>query len=763
MEPLPRFNIKTVRSKSTRNSDYLERQAKRPKLVSSGTEVVNLDPIRRTMRAIDLENEVISKDRAAKPFKPGTHHYEELQPDMIIQEPHQPDPGSNAPGGFLAGDYMTEEQLTTWLLQSRGNDAPIPRVRTPHLPTSIRPRSAKRQVRNGPIQGPLVLLESYNHSGINLRPNVNVELQSGDFMRIVHLVRDDSTSAVSLRGLMFQRTREMNGVLKKALNEVCWVMHVDEDDGREPSVQAMGEVLVDHVVKRRAIKMTNQPFPALSFRTDLMNETEETVSKNRVLVCRCKYVCYYENAEARDRNAYSEKVIDRIRMGESDINCAVDDKQLHHEWRGDSIQEGASSKDTESVRFVSAGLIDSRDSQNRHSQRDSKGRFSPVRHGETSKSTPAQHKEPIKNSRHRQMHPQAQVPCDVFNSIISVADYADPDDGMNYRTAPDSHAMQLQRSRNGLQVQAHQNSPEVIEVEGYIKATSKKGVVEQAYEGKITSWHSHAAPGRWPKKQRVDSQAATRSTELFNGGATSHSESEQQHRSRESSLDSDQTFRGRSSSVEFLEKTVKHVVPSCPDFQSPQRTTSRAVSAVIPTDRHASSTGIATHRYTYGDAFCGAGGMSRGALMAGLKVKWGFDFDEWACKSYNLNFPFPNTSVYHLRADQFSSLQSEDHQVDIFHLSPPCQFFSPAHTINGKDDDKNIASLFAVFEQLKKTRPRVVTLEQTSGIKTLHPHYLNALILMFTEHGFSIRYKICHLQDYGLAQTRSRLIIIASW
>lgn len=149
--------------------------------------------------------------------------------------------------------------------------------------------------------------------------------------------------------------------------------------------------------------------------------------------------------------------------------------------------------------------------------------------------------------------------------------------------------------------------------------------------------------------------------------------------------------------------------------------------------------------------------------MAGLEVKWGFDYNPWACKSFLLNFSSTNTSVYCLPADQFVRLEGGNYKVDILHQSPPCQTFSPAHTIEGKDDDRNSASLFAAPELLKKAKPRVVTLEQTSGIMTLYPHYLNALVQMFTELGFNIRYKKCHLQEYGLPQTRSRLIIIASW
>ena len=766
------------RPTSTWSTDHLEPQSKRRKLAPSATEAIDLDPIQSSMRVIDLENEATSNRRAAESSKLGKGHHKIRQPEMFNHESHQLDLGSNVPGGFHAGDYMTEEQLNTWLLQSHNNDALIPHPRCPRSRTSTRPTPAKGPPRNGPVVAPFVLLESYKHSGSNLRPNVSVELKSGEFMKIIHIIQDTSTSAVSLRGLIFQRTREMNGVLKKALNEVCWVLHVDEDDGREESVQAMGEVPVSHVIKRRAIKMTNQPFPALSFRTDHMNETYEAVSENGVLVCRWKYTCYYKNAAAREKNTYLERVVERIRMGESDNNCAVQDEQLRYDWRGDTIKGGASSQNTGSVRLVSPELRDpkpspsasdsrtvidpkpltaTKESRNRPRQRDGKGRFSPVRHNETSESAPARRKKPAENPRPHQMHPQKQVPCDVFNSLINVADDSDSDVGMNFCTASDPHAMRLQ---------TRQKSPEVIEVAVYHKTTSNRGIIEQEYKGKITSWPVHSAPSHWSKQQRVDGPTATRSRNLSDGGATS------KRRSRTSSPDSDRTVGRRSPSVEFLGDALKLVVPSCPNFQSSQRTSTQASSAVIPNHRYtngdadlsrASGAVIRGQKYTYGDAFCGAGGMSRGALMAGLEVRWGFDSDEWACKSYALNFPFPDTSVYCLRADQFVCLQAEDHKVDVLHSSPPCQFFSPAHTINGKDDDDNIASLFGVYENLKKTRPRVVTLEQTAGITNSHPHYLNAVVLMFTEHGFSVRYKICYLEEYGLPQTRPRLIIIASW
>ncbi|KAH9223351.1 S-adenosyl-L-methionine-dependent methyltransferase, partial [Leptodontidium sp. 2 PMI_412] len=167
--------------------------------------------------------------------------------------------------------------------------------------------------------------------------------------------------------------------------------------------------------------------------------------------------------------------------------------------------------------------------------------------------------------------------------------------------------------------------------------------------------------------------------------------------------------------------------------------------------------------YTYGDAFCGAGGTTRGAVAAALKVLWGLDLDKNAGKTWKENFP--NATHYEMWAhDLVANVNaSTDLLVDILHLSPPCQVFSPVHTRVGKNDQQNFDSLFACDALVHKARPRIITLEQTFGI--LHPKFeaaFNSLIQTFTSYGYSISYQIVQFHRYGLAQTRRRLIIIAA-
>jgi DNA (cytosine-5)-methyltransferase 1 len=136
--------------------------------------------------------------------------------------------------------------------------------------------------------------------------------------------------------------------------------------------------------------------------------------------------------------------------------------------------------------------------------------------------------------------------------------------------------------------------------------------------------------------------------------------------------------------------------------------------------------------------------------MAGLKPVWGFDANNHACSSWRLNFP--DATMYQEWADEFiqRGLGNSSLKVDILHLSPPCQYFSPAHTVDGKDDEINSASLFACGGLLDIAKPRIVTLEQTFGIVILprFQAYFNALIQMFTERGFSLRWKVAQLQNW---------------
>lgn len=174
-----------------------------------------------------------------------------------------------------------------------------------------------------------------------------------------------------------------------------------------------------------------------------------------------------------------------------------------------------------------------------------------------------------------------------------------------------------------------------------------------------------------------------------------------------------------------------------------------------------SDAGLNTRSYSGGDAFCGAGGASRGMQQAGIKLVFSIDNWDVSNKTYAQNFP----SVRRHEKDVFDfyidNTIGADHRVDILHLSPPCQVFSPAHTRAGKNDEMNEAALFACGHVVDKVKPRIFTIEQTFGLlrERFMPQF-NTLIGAFTANDYSVRWKVVHLRNWGLCQNRRRLIII---
>ncbi|KAL6236711.1 S-adenosyl-L-methionine-dependent methyltransferase [Aspergillus navahoensis] len=168
----------------------------------------------------------------------------------------------------------------------------------------------------------------------------------------------------------------------------------------------------------------------------------------------------------------------------------------------------------------------------------------------------------------------------------------------------------------------------------------------------------------------------------------------------------------------------------------------------------------AQRTYTFGDGFCGAGGISCGAKVAGLHIKWAFDLSPHAAATYQLNFD--GVMIEH--SDIFNFLTNNENflRVDVSHGSPPCQTFSPAHTIAGANDDANSACIFSCGNLIRQAKPRVHTMEETSGLFERHRETFFEVIRDFIETGYSVRWALLNCMEYGVPQTRKRLIIIAS-
>ena len=176
-------------------------------------------------------------------------------------------------------------------------------------------------------------------------------------------------------------------------------------------------------------------------------------------------------------------------------------------------------------------------------------------------------------------------------------------------------------------------------------------------------------------------------------------------------------------------------------------------------------------RYTVGDGFCGAGFASYGALKAGLRLIVSFDHETAPMRTYRKN----NIDVDSRRMSFFEFVKRQSqarepnnkgmpaYHVDILTLSFPCQFFSWAHTVQGRNDEMNEAAWFGLGDILDVLKPRLVLIEQTSGIdRPKFQQHLMAVIAGFRNHRYSIQTKVDNFAGHGMPSPRKRLMFIAA-
>ncbi len=157
------------------------------------------------------------------------------------------------------------------------------------------------------------------------------KFRKGDFLRVKIIIKDLSTDQITLRGWRLRRSLYFEGMLPNTLNEVCLTLDIDEDDARAPFVQGMEDASLQDVVRKRRVILTNQPFPALSFRAHTPydangvspGDAKWNVYCSSELVCRWVNLRHFANSVDRIRTRISQGVLRQIHEREADPGCEV--------------------------------------------------------------------------------------------------------------------------------------------------------------------------------------------------------------------------------------------------------------------------------------------------------------------------------------------------------------------------------------------------------------------------------------------------------
>ena len=166
------------------------------------------------------------------------------------------------------------------------------------------------------------------------------------------------------------------------------------------------------------------------------------------------------------------------------------------------------------------------------------------------------------------------------------------------------------------------------------------------------------------------------------------------------------------------------------------------------------------------DLFCGAGGLTRGLLDAGVNVAAGYDTDA-ACRfPYEHNNPrvgFCDESVTVLTARKLSRHYPKGH-ARILVGCAPCQTFSKyTQGIKNYSDPK--WTLLRDFGRLvRESRPDIVSMENVPELQRYE--IFRDFLSVLDDEGFHFNHDpnswLVYCPDYGVPQHRRRLVILAS-
>jgi DNA (cytosine-5)-methyltransferase 1 len=167
------------------------------------------------------------------------------------------------------------------------------------------------------------------------------------------------------------------------------------------------------------------------------------------------------------------------------------------------------------------------------------------------------------------------------------------------------------------------------------------------------------------------------------------------------------------------------------------------------------------------DLFSGCGGMTLGFGWAGFKSVLASDIDENCEKTFATNFPetpFLCGDLSNFGKQDFDRYIKED-DIDVIIGGPPCQGFSLANKRrnNGSEDPRN-----QLFYEFVKTihwyHPKAFVMENVKGLLSMQSGKVIQQILKEFKNagnfGYNVDYNILKASDYGVPQSRERVIII---
>lgn len=162
------------------------------------------------------------------------------------------------------------------------------------------------------------------------------------------------------------------------------------------------------------------------------------------------------------------------------------------------------------------------------------------------------------------------------------------------------------------------------------------------------------------------------------------------------------------------------------------------------------------------DIFSGAGGLSLGAEMAGVSVRYGIEINKYASETFAYNHKNAKVLTGDITKINTSELKI-DNDTFVIMGGPPCQGFSMSNTISrNMDNDKNFLYLeFVRF--VRDLKPKWFVLENVWGLTKMNDgETLEMIKESFSALGYDVKAQILWANNFGVPQKRYRCFIVGN-
>lgn len=170
--------------------------------------------------------------------------------------------------------------------------------------------------------------------------------------------------------------------------------------------------------------------------------------------------------------------------------------------------------------------------------------------------------------------------------------------------------------------------------------------------------------------------------------------------------------------------------------------------------------------FKLGELFCGPGGIACGAMNASssdgkykIEHAWANDYDPDTCETYRKNIcPDAPESVHcgDVRNLDIKSLGA----IDAFCYGFPCNSFSNVGKHQGFENEKFGQLYWYGIEVLKHYEPQWFVAENVSGIRSAGSGDFKVILSDMRAAGYKLNVHLYKAEQYGVPQTRHRVIIV---